>query len=174
MVTKKGFYAMVALVIVLGAFVSLGGVKEAAGLGVSVNLNLGTPQTVVMGPGGVSFVPNQGLDVFFYSGYWWAMRDNHWYRSHDYNGNWREMDRRYVPGPVNHLYGVPDYRNVYGKHEGNHIPYGQWKKYGSRGSGDHGNHGMMQQDRGDSGDRGNHGNHEGKGGGEGKHGHGNH
>lgn len=164
MVTKKNSHGTWMLVLFLGAFVTMGGVKEAAGVDVSVNLNLGAPQAMIMGPGGVSFVSNPGPDVFFYSGYWWAMRDNRWYRSHDYNGGWREMDRRYVPGPVYHVYEVPNYRNVYGKHEGKHIPYGQWKKYGSRG---------MDQEKHDySDDHENRGKHEGKGGG--KHGRGKH
>lgn len=164
MVTKKNNHGAWVLVLFLGAFFTLGGVKEAAGLDMSVNLNLGAPQAVIMGPGGVSFVSNPGLNVFYYSGYWWAMRDNHWYRSHDYNGGWRQMDRRYVPKPVYHVYGVPNYRDVYGKHEGKHIPYGQWKKEG------HGE--KMQQSHRDSGDNGDRGNHGGKGNGGGKHKHG--
>lgn len=164
MTTRKGIRGMWAIALFLGAFAIFGGIKEAAGSGVSINLNLGMPQEVIMGPSGVYFVPNQGIDVFFYGGYWWAMRDDHWYRSHDYDGDWREMDRRYIPGPVYRTYSVPNYRDVYGRQDGHHIPYGQWKKEGHRGgSGDQGNRGS-----------GDHGNRDGRGGGGGgNHGHGN-
>lgn len=151
MLSKMSIFKMLGLTIVLVSAIIAGGMTDAyAGVDVNVNLNLGpAPQEVVMVPSGVYFVPNLSLDVFFYSGFWWANRDNHWYRSRDYNGNWGEVNRRRVPASVNHVYGVPNYREVYGSHEGRHIPYGQWKKNEHRGfaqekhrgNNDHGDHG---------------------------------
>ncbi|WP_460594173.1 hypothetical protein [Geomonas sp. Red276] len=97
-----------------------------------MNVNLGPPPIVVAQPPevvmmpstGVYFVPGVEFDIFFYNGYWWSPRGDRWYRARAYNGPWRVVSRRGVPGPV---YGVPrDYRRVY-MHE-RHIPYGQWRK----------------------------------------------
>lgn len=135
MVTRKCICGLFGLAIFVGTIVVFGGIKEASSeLNVGINFSLGSspPQEVVMVPSGVYFVPDQSIDVFFYSGYWWATRDSKWYRSRDYNGAWRVVDRRYVPAPVHHIYEVPNYREVYVKHDGRRIPYGQWKKNGHR------------------------------------------
>ena len=131
--------------------VSLGaGTPGDAAAEVRVNVNIGPPPiivreppAVVMVPGSrVYFVPHVSFDLFFYDGYWWSPRGDRWYRSRAYNGPWRVVSRRAIPGPV---YRVPrDYRRVYVRE--NRIPYGQWKKEG-RGRG---------HDRGRRGDRGEH------------------
>lgn len=128
---RKGINAILGMAILLGAFMALGGVKEAAAQ-VQVNVNLGPPPIVVAEPPAmvlvphtqVYFVPEPNIDVFFYNGHWWSPRGERWYRSSAYNGPWTIVERRYVPGPV---YRVPrDYRVVYERER--HIPYGQWKK----------------------------------------------
>lgn len=128
---RKSIYRVLGLLVFIGALFAFEATKEASAQ-VSVNINIGpppivaaAPPEVVMVPGSaVFFVPMPDIDVFFYSGYWWSPRGNHWYRSRAYNGPWGVVDRRYVPGPV---YRVPrDYRTVYEKEK--HIPYGQWKK----------------------------------------------
>ena len=173
--TRKNIWWVWGIVIFLGAAASFGGMKEASAEGrVGINLNLGSqlPQEVVVVPGGVYFVPDQGVDVFFYSGFWWATRDDQWYRARDYNGRWGSVDRRYVPAPVHRIYGVPNYREVYGRQDGSRVPYGQWKKNGHRdisqerhgdnGEGrEHGEHQEVEKMHRDSDGHGDHGN-EGK------------
>ncbi len=159
MLTRKSVGAACGLAIVLGAFVIFGGIKDASAR-VNINLNLGAPpQEVVVVPGGVAFVPDQGNDVFFYGGYWWATRDNEWYRSRDYNGRWRGVDRRYVPAPVHRTYGTPNYREAYSKQDGERVPYGQWKKNGHKGmaQGKHEDKGG-QRDKGEKGNKHGHDN----------------
>lgn len=169
MVTRKSIYGVWGLAILLGAIVIFGGMK-AVSAQVNINFNLGSapPQEVVTAPGGVYFVPDQNsADVFYNNGYWWATRDNQWYRSNDYNGTWKVVNQRYVPARVYKIYRVPNYREVYGKQEGNRIPYGQWKKHGYHPYGQwkkHGNQGMVQEKPGDSGHQGKQGKqgHQGK------------
>jgi len=138
---------------VVGGALLLAGVLSAqtsrdAVAEVRVNVNLGPPPVivreppvVVMVPGSqVYFIPQISFDLFFYDGYWWSPRGDRWYRSRAYNGPWRVVSRRAIPGPV---YRVPrDYRRVYVRE--NRIPYRQWKREG-RG-----------HDRGRRGDRGGH------------------
>jgi hypothetical protein len=121
-----------------------------AGVNVGVNVNIGpppivvpAPPEVVMVPGSeVYFVPGLDFDVFFYNGYWWSPRGERWYRSREYNGPWRTVGRRFVPGPVFH---VPhDYRRVYGRER--HIPYHEW-----RGGHGRGGHGEMRGERHEGG-----------------------
>jgi hypothetical protein len=103
-----------------------------AGVDVGVSINIGPPPIVVAEPpevvmvprSNVYFVPSVRFDVFFHDGYWWSPRGDGWYRSRAYNGPWRIIERRHVPGPV---VRVPrEYRTVYVKEKP--IPYGQWKK----------------------------------------------
>jgi len=112
------------------------GFSEPARAEVSVSINLGPPQiavaappAVVMIPGSqVHFVPDPGIDVFFYGGYWWSPRGDRWYRARAYNGPWGVMERRRVPNAV--LYVPRDFRQRYERER--HVPYGQWKKERSR------------------------------------------
>lgn len=115
----------------------VGFIKDASADGPSIDIHLPLPlpppppqifvrpPEMIIIPGSPVFVaPHPDVDIFFYGDYWWSPRGDHWYRSRDYNGPWREMDRRYIPPPV---FAFPrDYRSVYA-HE-HHIPYGQWKK----------------------------------------------
>ncbi|UFS69521.1 hypothetical protein LPW11_16670 [Geomonas sp. RF6] len=138
-----------------------------AGVSVNMNLNIGPPPVIVSAPPEVVFMPNYGtyfvpglsFDIFFYNGYWWSPRGDNWYRAPGYNGPWRVIEHRYVPGPVRH---VPhDYRRVYARER--HIPYGQWKK-------EHGRHGGGESGRGGGGKHGEgsgHGGGRGNGGGHG-------
>ena len=105
-----------------------------ARVNVDMNVNIGPPPIVVPAPPevvlmpnfGVYFVPGLEFDVFFRDGFWWSPRGDRWYRSRDYNGPWRVMERRFVPRSV---IRVPrDYRGRYG-HE-RHIPYGEWRERG--------------------------------------------
>ena len=131
---RKTVYCMAVLGITLGAIVTLGVSQEAtAGVGVGISINLGPPPIVapappdlVLVPGSnVYFVPGGQFDVFFFNGYWWCPRGDRWFRARAYNGPWRFIDRRFVPGPVFH---VPhDYRHIYARER--HIPYGEWRRH---------------------------------------------
>ena len=128
---RKVIVGILGLTVLLCLFGALGATTEALA-GVEVNVNIGPPPIVVAEPpevvlvpgSQVYFVPQPGIDVFFYSGYWWSPRGDRWYRARAYNGPWVIVERRYVPAPV--FYVPRDYRAKY-KHE-HHIPYGQWKK----------------------------------------------
>lgn len=122
----------------------LGGAAIAAAIGfseparaeVSVSINLGPPPIVVSAPPAVvmipqsqvHFVPDPGIDVFFYGGYWWSPRGERWYRARAYNGPWGVIERHRVPRAV--IYVPRDYRARYERER--HVPYGQWKKDRSR------------------------------------------
>lgn len=122
-----------ACTIIIGVMVVFAAPPTAhARVDVGVNINIGPPPIVVAEPpevvlvprSRVYFVPNLEFDVFFHDGYWWSPRGDRWYRSRDYKGPWRTIERRYIPTSV---IRVPrDYRTVYVKEK--HIPYGQWKK----------------------------------------------
>ncbi|MBN1547178.1 MAG: collagen-like protein [Syntrophaceae bacterium] len=163
MVTRKSICGVWGFVILLGAIVIFGGMKEVSAQ-VNINFNLGStpPQEVVAAPNDVYFVPDQSAaDVFYNNGYWWATRDNQWYRSNDYNGTWKTVEQRYVPAPVYQVYKVPNYREFYGKQQGNRYPYGLWKKQGYLPYGQwkkQGNQGVVVQEKpgnvGKQGDQG--------------------
>lgn len=128
---KKNIYGILGLLVLFGALLLYGWIKEAVAQ-VEVNVNLGPPPITVAAPPAVVMVPNSrvyyvpdpNVDVFNYNGYWWAPRGDQWYRSRAYKGPWGVIDQRYVPASVRQ---VPrDYRVVYEKEK--HIPYGQWKK----------------------------------------------
>lgn len=131
--------------IMAGAMLITGGVREAsAGVNVGIGINLGPPPIVVPAPpevvmvpsSRVYFVPGVDFDVFFYNGYWWSPRGDRWYRSRAYDGPWRIIDHRYIPGPV---YRVPhDYRHRYVGER--HIPYRDWREH-RHGGGNHGHGG---------------------------------
>ena len=156
---NRKVYAHAGIAVVLGALVMWEAPREAvAGVNVGVNVNIGPPPIVVPAPPavvpvprtGVYFVPGVDFDVFFYNGYWWSPRGDRWYRAGAYDGPWRVIERRYVPGPV---FRVPrDYRARYVGER--HVPYGQWKKEHMRHEGrEHREH----DDFHDRGDRGEHG-----------------
>ena len=130
---RKSMYRVFGLTVVLWSVFALVGSKETLA-GVQFNINIGPPPIVVAAPpevvaipgSQVYFVPQSGIDVFFFGGYWWSPRGDRWYRAGAYNGPWSVIKRRYVPGPV---IGVPrDYRQRFARER--HIPYGQWKKEG--------------------------------------------
>lgn len=149
---KKVFYKIFGLAVLLFVFLIFTGPGQAnAAVNVGINFNFGPPpQEIVAVPGDVYFVPTPGVDIFFYSGYWWTIRQNRWYRSHDYNGSWIVVNQRYVPSPVFQVYRTPNYR-VHYVQVGRHIPYEKWRSNVSRNN----NHGSQ----GGHGNNGEHGSH---------------
>jgi len=70
-----------------------------------------TPPQVVLIPGTyVYFVPNIGMDILFYHGYWYRPHAGRWYRASAYNGPWVYIVPRMVPAAIIGL--PPDYRRI--------------------------------------------------------------
>jgi hypothetical protein len=137
----------------------VGGNATASEVRIGVGINIGPPPIVVAEPPAVVlvpgspvyFVPGLEFDVFFSNGYWWSPRGDVWYRAQAYNGPWRVVERRFVPGPVIH---VPhDYRRVYARER--HIPYREWREHRGRGRGEHMEH-MEHREHGEHGEHGEH------------------
>ena len=101
-----------------------------AGVHVSVGINLpvyrfAAPPPLVVIPGTYAyFVPDAGVDIFFYHDYWYRPYEGRWYRARSYNGPWGYVAPGRVPGFFLNL--PPNYRHVPPGHA--HIPYGQFKK----------------------------------------------
>ena len=101
-----------------------------AGVHVSVGINLpvyrfAAPPPLVVIPGAYAyFIPDIGVDIFFYHDYWYRPYEGRWYRARNYNGPWGYAAPGRVPGFFLNL--PPNYRRVPPGHA--HIPYGQFKK----------------------------------------------
>ena len=81
------------------------------------------PPLVVVQPG-VQVVEDYDDEVYFSDGFYWVRRDDRWFRTRDYRGNWMVVERRVVPAAVVAL------------------PPGQYRKWKGKPRGDdHGNHG---------------------------------
>jgi hypothetical protein len=94
----------------------------AASPSVSVNIGIPVPppisyayppQLVVVPHTNIYFVPNIGVNVLFYGGYWWRSHDGYWYRAHSYNGPWYHIRREGVPHAFSRL--PQGYRNTYSR-----------------------------------------------------------
>jgi hypothetical protein len=133
----KCFYRTLVLAVSIGVFLTLGAKKEAMAE-MHINLNIGfpplfesnAPPPVVVIPGTyVYLVPDIGVDIFFYHGYWYRPHNGRWYRAHSYNGRYVALASRHVPRPLLRL--PPHYRSV--PHGYQRISYGQvnrnWKKW---------------------------------------------
>lgn len=165
---QKTVYGIAGSILFLGALFICGPPNEAgAGVNVGVNVNIGPPPIVVAEPPEVVlvpgsqayFVPGLEFDVFFYNDYWWSPRGDHWYRSRAYNGPWRTVERRYIPGPV---FRIPhDYRHSYARER--HIPYREWREHRRKG-GHRDKHDKRHDRRHDSRERGGHRDGDGHGG----------
>ncbi len=100
---------------------------------VSVDIHIGppppyriaAPPPMVVIPGTyVYMVPGIGVDVFFYSGYWYRPYEGRWFSARSYNGPWVYCPDPRVPRALLDL--PPDYRRIPPGHR--RIPYGQFKK----------------------------------------------
>jgi hypothetical protein len=82
------------------------------------------PELVVIPGTNAYFVPNVGVDIVFYGGYWWRSYRGYWYRAHSYNGPWYHMTRERVPHVI---YSLPrGYRHTYSNHS--HLNYREVEK----------------------------------------------
>lgn len=75
-------------------------VSSMAGVNVSIGISLppviafsGPPELVVIPNTYVYAVPDAGVDIFFYSGWWWRPWEGRWYRSRNYNSGWSHYGR---------------------------------------------------------------------------------
>jgi len=128
---KKTIYGLLVPVVLCSALF-VPGVIQKASAEVNVSINIGPPPIVVAAPPAlvmvpnseIFFVPDPEIDVFFFNGFWWSPRGSEWYRSTEYKGPWKIIDKRHIPASVFHV--PKNYRHLYKKEK--HIPYGQWKK----------------------------------------------
>jgi len=80
---------------------------------------------VVMVPGSAVYVVDDnrwGYDCFHYGVYWYAYRDNYWYRARAWRGPFVSVRTEYVPRAI---FSVPDRR---WKHHPHGMPPGQARK----------------------------------------------
>jgi len=117
------------------ALLSIFGLQMSKKVSAEVNVHIGivsslpqvitTPPEVVLIPGThVYFAPDVGMELFFYSGYWYHRHNGYWYRATYYNGPWVYLDMSRVPAVFVHL--PKDYYNPPPGYQ--RISYGQMKK----------------------------------------------
>jgi hypothetical protein len=83
------------------------------------------PPPLVVIPGTYVYaIPDIGVDILFYQGYWYRPYEGRWYRARSYNGPWGYLAPAKVPRVMIEL--PPDYRRLPPGHR--RIPYGQFKK----------------------------------------------
>jgi hypothetical protein len=75
-------------------------VSSMAGVNVSVGISLpplitfsAPPEVIVIPNTYVYAVPDVGVDIFFYNGWWWRPWEGRWYRSRHYNSGWSHYQR---------------------------------------------------------------------------------
>jgi hypothetical protein len=120
------------------AFLFFAGLSGQGNCGVDVRVGINiplpvytfpAPPPVVPIPGSYAyFVPDIGVEVLFYHGYWYRPYRGHWYRAHYYNGPWMYLRSPGVPRVLLDL--PPDFRRIPPGHE--RIPYGQLRKNWNR------------------------------------------
>jgi len=99
----------------LAAFIGYAGATCAE---VNVNIGIGVPPVVIPAPPPVVlipstyvyFVPEVGVDIFFYHGYWYRPHHGHYYRATSYNGPWVTLAPKAVPKAI--MYVPADFRRV--------------------------------------------------------------
>ena len=124
---RRGKWILVTLIIGL---LAISFSTAATQTNLNVNINIGPP-TVISEPADVVMIPQtevyyspDNFDLFFFSGFWWAPRGNHWYRSRSYSGPWGVVKHREVPTT---LIRVPkNYREISRRER--HLSYKQFKR----------------------------------------------
>lgn len=124
------------LAIVVIAVLTAGTIASPAGAVVNLNIGINAgppayvfhaPPPVVVIPGTYVYsVPDIGIPVLFYGGYWWRPYEGRWYRADGYNGPWTYIVPARVPGPLVTL-PPAHYHRIPPGHP--YIPYGQLKKH---------------------------------------------
>jgi len=100
---------------------------------VSVDIHIGPPPVyripapppMIVIPGTYVYaVPDIGVDILFYQGYWYRPYEGRWFRATSYNGPWAYLEPHWVPRAIIEL--PPDFRRVPPGYR--HIPYGQFRR----------------------------------------------
>jgi hypothetical protein len=126
MCVKKGLVLVFAFLVIGFAGTALAEINVSINIGPPVFVSE-PPEVVYVPQMGFYFVPGGTYDVFFYNGFWWSRRGDHWWSARQYRGPWGVAGS--VPGNLRGLRN--DYRSVYGK-TGKRINYGQWKNNNMR------------------------------------------
>ncbi len=129
---SRRIYAVLGAAVIFWGFSSFGGMKEAAA-GVDVHITIGSPPAfffqappvVVVIPGTyVYLVPDIGVDILFYDGFWYRPYEGHWFWARVFNGPWIYLPPEKIPRVLITL--PPEYHRVpSGYHR---IPYGQLQR----------------------------------------------
>ena len=157
---KSWILVFAALLIVIAG----SAIQSEAGINVNIGVNLpayrfaGPPEVVVIPGTYVYMVPDIDVDILFFQGYWWRPYEGQWYRSRDYRGSWRHVDRRSIPRGLRDL--PQDYRHRLSPGY-ERIPHGDvqrnWKKWEKERHwdkrGDQGRGRRSEHDRGERGDQ---------------------
>lgn len=103
-------------VVLLGALIALSGCIFGS---MNVSVRSPAPVTVTVSEPELYIIPdtyvyyyqsNDG-DVFFYDGYWWKSRQDSWYRSDTYSGQWTMVEKTRISDKVTYL--PPRWRDNY-------------------------------------------------------------
>jgi len=91
---KKSFFGLIGLAVAFGFII-----PTMARSDVSVDISLppvvvfaSSPEMVVFPDTDIYVVPDVGVDLFFYEGWWWRPWEGRWYRSRDYGSGWGYYD----------------------------------------------------------------------------------
>jgi len=110
-----------AKILLIGAILAmLMGYANGGFAEVNVNIGIGVPlpSVVISAPPSVVlipstyvyFVPDLGVDIFFYHGHWYRPHHGHYYRATSYNGPWVTLAPKAVPKAI--MYVPGDFRRV--------------------------------------------------------------
>jgi hypothetical protein len=109
------FIAALLLVLAGSAIQSEAGVSVSFGIALPPPVVFSAPPDVIVLPdtNDVYVVPDIGVDIFFWNGWWWRPWEGRWYRSHYYDRGWAYYN--YVP---RFYYDVdPGWRRYYRDHD---------------------------------------------------------
>jgi len=96
----KTILSLIVVAALTGCYATVGdgrGPQEEAAFTLSLPEVL--PPLVVVHPG-ISVARDLDEEVFYSDGYYWARRDQRWYRSHDHRRGWSRVELSIVPGPI--------------------------------------------------------------------------
>jgi len=102
---------------------------------VHIGIGLGVPPPAIVIPAApavalipgthIYFAPDVGVQLFFYSGYWFSLNDGYWFWANDYMGPWYYLPPARIPVAFLHL--PPHYYKIPRGYK--RIPYGQLKSH---------------------------------------------
>jgi len=130
---KLILFTALVVVLMLVPMPTMAGVSVGVGIALPPPIVVAGPPDVVAMPDapGVYVAPDVGVDLFFWSGWWWRPWGGHWYRSRYYDRGWGYF-RGGVPGFYRHVNRGwrGNFRSrTWGGHAWNYrrIPHGQFQ-----------------------------------------------